>query len=117
MTTYGGVVGHVDDLDILLLELLLLAVFELAHEPYDSAVMRDVAVTLTDGAVLLVGDDDLGVLTVVPVHVVLATPVFGEGAGVDGYIAKQDVGENERAYLFDLGGTRRGCASGRACWC
>ena len=117
MDTYGGVVGHVDDLDVLFLELLLLAVFELAHEPYDSAVMRDVAVTLTDGAVLLVGDDDLGVLAVVPVHVVLAAPVLGQGAGVDGYIVTQDDNENDRTYLFDPGGTRRGCASGRACWC
>ena len=85
MTTYGGVVGHVDGEDVLLLELLLLAVLELAHEPYSKAVVRDVAVTLTDGAVLLVGDDDLGVLAVVAVHVVLGAPELHQGARVDIY--------------------------------
>ena len=83
--TYGGVVGHVDDLDVLLLELLLLAVLELAHEPYSVDVNDDDVVALTDGAVLLVGDDDLGELAVVPVHVVLGAPELHQGACVHVY--------------------------------
>ena len=90
MTTYGRVVGHVDDLDVLLLELLLLAVLQLAHEPYSAEVNVSDVVALTDGAVLLVGDDDLGVLAVVAVHVVLAAPKLREGAAVDGYVTRAD---------------------------
>ena len=114
MMTYGGVVGHVDDGDVLLLELLLFAVFELAHEPYSNDVNDEDGVSLTDGAVLLVGDDDLRVLAVVPVHVVLAAPELGEGASVDGYNTVADELARGRPYLSDLGGTRRGCASGPA---
>ena len=85
MGTYGGVVGHVDDLDVLLLELLLLAVLQLAHEPCNNDVNDGDGGALTDGAVLLVGDDDLGELAVVPVHVVLGAPELHQGAGVDVY--------------------------------